>query len=59
MAVSLLAPVEAALAHALQYLDNSRQSDAIASLKQAQDALRRQLPPNVSPLEPFEIYNER
>ena len=57
--VSSLMPVDAALARALEHLNNDRQTDANKSLKKALAMLRRQLPPATPPLEPFEIDNER
>lgn len=54
---SALCPVDEALSSTLEYLCNGSVGNAVLSLKQAQQLLREQLPPTVSPLEPFEINN--
>ena len=57
---SALADVDAALAQALEYLTKGPGSvgPAIEPAKKAQQLLREHLPPQVPPLEPFEIETD-
>lgn len=53
---SVLRPVDEALTSALEHLENGSTDKAASMLKDAQQLLRGQLPPVVSPLEPFEPF---
>ena len=54
---SVLRPVDELLTRALEQLENGSTDKAASMLKDARGQLRDQLPPMVTPLEPFEIVH--